>query len=78
MLVGQEALPSEVLTTLLLSPRREGFWIHHSGHRGEGYLVHFSGIVGKGRRTLEEGERVEYEIVQGEKGPQAVEVQKAA
>jgi cold shock protein len=40
--------------------------------------VHFSGIVGKGRRTLEEGERVDYEIIQGEKGPQAVDVQRAA
>ncbi|MFI6609961.1 cold-shock protein [Streptomyces sp. NPDC050507] len=33
--------------------------------------VHFSGIQATGNRTLEENERVEYEVGQGQRGPQA-------
>ncbi len=39
-------------------------------------FVHFSAIEGKGFRNLEEGERVEFEIVQEEKGPRAQNVKK--
>jgi len=41
-------------------------------------FVHYSAITGDGYRTLQEGDAVEFEIVQGPKGPQAAEVQKAA
>lgn len=41
---------------------------------GPDVFVHYSGIVGEGYRTLEEGETVEFEIVQGPKGPQAANV----
>ena len=34
-------------------------------------FVHFNSIKGSGRQTLEEGQRVEFEITQGPKGPQA-------
>jgi CspA family cold shock protein len=34
-------------------------------------FVHFSEIVGNGYRSLEDGQRVEFEITQGQKGPQA-------
>jgi CspA family cold shock protein len=36
--------------------------------------VHFSGITGDGYRNLEEGQRVEYDVTQGQKGPQAANV----
>jgi cold shock protein len=39
--------------------------------------VHFSAIVGSGFKTLEEGEKVTYEVGQGQKGPQAQNVSKA-
>jgi CspA family cold shock protein len=39
--------------------------------------VHFSAIAGSGFRNLEEGERVTYEVGQGQKGPQAENVSKA-
>ena len=42
---------------------------------GEDLFVHYSGIRGKGRRTLADDAAVEYEVIQGQKGPQAVEVQ---
>jgi CspA family cold shock protein len=37
-------------------------------------FVHFSAISGKGFRTLVEGEQVEFEIVEGQKGPAAENV----
>jgi len=41
---------------------------------GEDVFVHFSAIVGEGFRNLEEGQRVEFVVTQGPKGPQAQEV----
>ncbi len=38
---------------------------------GSDVFVHFSAIQGDGFRTLEEGQPVEFEIVDGPKGPQA-------
>ncbi|HEY8415695.1 MAG TPA: cold-shock protein [Thermaerobacter sp.] len=37
-------------------------------------FVHFSAIVGTGYRTLEEGQKVTFDIVEGEKGPKAQNV----
>lgn len=42
---------------------------------GEDVFVHFTGILGEGFRTLEEGQHVEYRTVEGNRGPQAAEVQ---
>ena len=37
-------------------------------------FVHFSAIAGEGRRDLNDGQKVEYEVTQGQKGPQASNV----
>lgn len=37
-------------------------------------FVHFSAIQSEGYKTLEEGQSVEFEVVQGAKGPQAANV----
>ena len=37
-------------------------------------FVHFSAIQGDGYKSLEEGQKVEFEVVDGEKGPQAANV----
>ena len=41
---------------------------------GQDVFVHYSSIQGEGYKTLEEGDAVTFEIVQGEKGPQASSV----
>lgn len=45
---------------------------------GADVFVHYSAIVGDGYKSLQEGESVEFEIVQGQKGPQAANVSKLA
>ncbi len=40
----------------------------------EDVFVHFSAIEGDGFRSLQEGQRVEFDVEQGRKGPQAVRV----
>jgi CspA family cold shock protein len=44
---------------------------------GEDVFVHYSSIEGSGFKSLEEGEKVTYEVSQGRKGPQAENVSKA-
>ena len=41
-------------------------------------FVHFSAISGEGYRNLEEGQKVEFDVTQGQKGPQAESVRVVA
>lgn len=41
-------------------------------------FVHYTAITGDGFKTLSEGQRVNFELIDGPKGPQAANVQKAA
>ena len=41
---------------------------------GPDVFAHFSAIQGDGFRTLVEGQKVEFEITQGQKGPQAEKI----
>ncbi|MBL4620891.1 MAG: cold-shock protein [Immundisolibacteraceae bacterium] len=41
---------------------------------GKDVFVHYSAINGDGRRTLNDGQKVSMEVVEGEKGPQAQNV----
>ena len=58
-------------------------WFNNS--KGYGFLgrndgpdvfIHYSAILGEGYRTLSEGDSVEFEIIDGPKGPQAANVRK--
>ena len=44
------------------------------GQDGKDVFVHFSAIEQEGFKTLDEGQEVEFEVVQGAKGPQAANV----
>ena len=44
---------------------------------GEDVFVHFSAIQSDGFKSLDEGQSVTFEIEQGQRGPQATNVQKA-
>jgi CspA family cold shock protein len=41
---------------------------------GEDLFVHYNSILGDGYRNLNEGQQVEFTVVQGQKGPQARDV----
>ena len=54
-----------------------------SGQKGYGFItqddgpdvfVHFSSIAGEGQRNLDENQKVEFEVTQGQKGAQASNV----
>lgn len=47
-----------------------------SRENGDDVFVHFRSIVGDGYKSLEENERVEFVVIQGQKGPQADRVVK--
>lgn len=43
---------------------------------GQDVFAHFSAIQGDGFKTLEDGQKVEFDIEQGQRGPQAVNITK--
>jgi cold shock protein len=43
---------------------------------GDDVFVHYSAIQEEGFKTLEEGQNVEFEVVEGDRGPQAANVTK--
>ena len=47
-----------------------------SDEQGNDVFVHYSGINMDGFKSLEEGQAVEFDVVDGEKGPQATNVTK--
>jgi len=66
-----------------MAEREKGTVKWFNGSKGYGFIerasggdvfIHYSAILGEGFRNLEEGQQVEFVVVQGEKGPQAQDV----
>ena len=53
---------------------QKGYGFITNAENGEDVFVHFSGIAGEGYKTLEEGQNVSFEIAEGNRGLQAVNV----
>ena len=47
-----------------------------SDENGQDIFVHYSGLAMEGFKTLDEGQKVEFDVVDGAKGPQATNVVK--
>jgi len=55
---------------------KKGFGFIQGPPEGKDIFVHYSSITGEGFRSLKDGDRVEYEIVDSDKGPQARNVRR--
>ena len=47
-----------------------------TGEDGSDIFVHYSSIQGSGFKSIAEGDKVTYEVEQGDKGPKAINVEK--
>jgi cold shock protein len=52
----------------------KGFGFIAPDEGGEDLFVHFSGIAGSAYKSLDDDQRVTFEVTQGQKGPQATNV----
>ncbi len=52
----------------------KGYGFITNSENGQEVFVHFSGIIADGYKTLEEGQEVTFDLEQGQKGLQAVNV----
>lgn len=46
-----------------------------TSENGEDYFAHFSQIQKDGYKSLEEGEKVSFDVVEGDRGPQAANIE---
>ncbi len=55
---------------------KKGFGFIQGPDGGKDIFVHYSSIVGDGFKSLRDGDRVEYEVADSERGPQAQNVRR--
>jgi CspA family cold shock protein len=69
---GRRESPVATGTVKWFSPEKGFGFILQDG--GPDVFVHYSAITGEGYRNLEEGQAVEFDVTDGQKGPQAANV----
>lgn len=52
----------------------KGFGFITGDEDGQDIFVHYSGIATQGYKTLDDGQKVSYDVTEGNRGPQAVNV----
>ncbi len=62
-------------TVKWFNPEKGFGFIEREG--GEDVFVHFSAIKSEGYKSLDEGQKVEFDVEKGQRGPQATNVNKA-
>ena len=67
-------MANKVVGTVKFFNETKGFGFISQDGGGPDVFVHFSAIVSNGFRTLAEGQRVEFSVTQGQKGPSAENV----
>ena len=72
-----ERVVSMALGTVKWFNAEKGYGFITVDGSGDDIFVHWSAIQGEGYRALDEGQRVELEVGEGEKGPQAESVRPA-
>ncbi len=73
---GREGIAVATGTVKWFSPEKGFGFI--TQENGPDVFVHFSAIAGEGYKNLEENQRVEFDVTQGPKGPQASNVRAIA
>jgi CspA family cold shock protein len=74
---SNESVDNMALGTVKWFNAEKGYGFITVDGSGDDVFVHWSAIEGDGYRALEEGQRVELEVGEGEKGPQAENVRPA-
>jgi CspA family cold shock protein len=75
---AQSFRPPQATGTVKWFSSEKGFGFITPEDGSADVFVHFSAISGEGYRNLEENQKVEYDVTQGQKGPQAGNVRASA
>ena len=82
-LIRKAVTPNSIKSWLFAPPNKYTNWLGKSWTKvqitvdgGNDVFAHFSAITGEGFKTLEEGQKVSFEIVEGNRGPQAANIVK--
>jgi CspA family cold shock protein len=74
MLLHEERVEVAVEGTVKWFDNKKGYGFIETDGSGEDVFVHYSALQSEGFKTLEEGQRVSFDVVPGDKGPKAANV----